>query len=88
MVLDLDQSGDVIGVEILNLIFHAGKNSLKAINRCVPTEGDGLRYAYDEDSDSFYLRLRPGKSADQKAIQGLLSLDNDGQISSLSIESR
>jgi uncharacterized protein YuzE len=86
MVLDFGQFGEVVGIEVLNLIFEAGKNSLGIIGQSVRTDGDGMRYSYDEDSDSFYLRLKAGKSVDQKALQGSMFLDDAGQILGFSAE--
>jgi uncharacterized protein YuzE len=84
MVLDFGQSGEVMGIEIINLVFEAGKDCLRTINGSVPTKSEGLRYAYDEDSDSFYLRLRPGRSFNQKSVKGSMFLDTDGRITGLS----
>lgn len=86
IILDFCQYGRVLGVEILNLNFKAGKNSLGMISHSVQTEGDGLRYAYDDDSDSFYLQLEKGRSIDQKALHGNLFLDDLGQIICLKAE--
>jgi uncharacterized protein YuzE len=83
MVLDFDQFGEVIGIEILDLMFNAGKGCLLGIAQCVPTEGDGVRYSYDEDSDSFYLRVTAGNSLDQKTVDGQLSLDAEGRITAM-----
>jgi uncharacterized protein YuzE len=84
MVLDFGQWGEIIGVEILNLVFQAGKGCLGIISRSVPTKSEGLRYAYDEASDSFYLRFRTGSSFKQKSVQGSVFLDPDGTITGLS----
>lgn len=83
MVLDFDRHNALVGIEILNLTFEAGGKSLDIISRSVRTDGDGLRYSYDADSDSFYLRFKTERSADQKAVQGLMLCDGDGQIVAL-----
>jgi uncharacterized protein YuzE len=86
MVLDYSESGEVIGVEIINLAFETGKNCLGLINGTVPTQGDELKFSYDEDCDAFYLRLRSGRSLHQKVVRGKACLDSDSRIVSLSAE--
>jgi uncharacterized protein YuzE len=88
MVLDFNQFGEVIGIEILDLAFNAGKGCMLRIAQCVPTEGDGVRYSYDEDSDSFYLRVTAGNSLDQKTVDGQLSFDAEGRITAMSAKWR
>lgn len=78
--------GDVLGVEIMNLTFEAGEQALGLISQVVPTGGDGTRYGYDDESDSFYLRLQSGDSLDQKSVDGLAICDKEGRITSLSAE--
>ncbi|HEY2785955.1 MAG TPA: DUF2283 domain-containing protein [Fimbriiglobus sp.] len=86
MVLDYGESGEVIGVEILNLAFEAGNNCLGIIQSAVPIQGDDLKFSYDEECDAFYLRLRSGRSLQQKVVQGNACLDNDSRIVSLNAE--
>jgi hypothetical protein len=88
MVLDFGQWGDVTGIEVINLLFQMGKNCLGIVAERVPTEGEPLRYAYDEACDCFYLHLRTGRSFDQKTVQGLALLDEDGRITELGVEWR
>ncbi len=83
MVLDFGQWGEVVGIEIISLIFAAGKDCLQIIDRSLPTQGEGLRYAYDEESDCFYLRLKTGRSCGQRSVTGSMLLDADGRITSL-----
>jgi len=84
MVLDFNSTGEVIGIEIINLVFKAGKKSLDIINQFVPIKGELPRYSYDQDSDSFYLRLKADRSLDQKALDGSMFLDREGRINALS----
>jgi uncharacterized protein YuzE len=85
MVLDFGQWGEVMGIEILNLAFELGKNCLRAISDSVPTDGESTRYAYDDESDSFSLTLRVGRSSDQKAVDGCVFLDKTGAIIAMSM---
>jgi uncharacterized protein YuzE len=80
MVLDFGAFGEILGIEIISLVFKAGKNALEAIIKSVPTAGEGVRYKYDEESDSFYLHLDVGNSRDQKAVEGQICLDDEGRI--------
>lgn len=84
MVLDFGAFGDVLGIEILNLLLETGKQALEIIGQVVPTEGEGLKYGYDDESDSFYLRLQQGNSLNQKSVDGLATSDEGGRITSLS----
>lgn len=79
-ILDLNQFGDVTGIEIIDLKSEAGKFCLNSIKKTISTTGDNIKYSYDEDCDSFYLQLSNELSADQKAVEGLLVLNDDGEI--------
>ncbi len=82
-VLDYDQFKNVIGVEILNLELHAGKNCLKKVDRCIQSTGAPYKYSHDKDTDSFYLNLSKEPSFDQKAVDGKIVVDKKGQIIAL-----
>lgn len=73
-VLDIDRFGEVIGIEILDLMADAGEGCLQFIQE------SGASYSYDEEADAFYLRLNEGVSLDQKVVQGKLLVDKEGQI--------
>lgn len=86
MVIDFDQQDEILGIEILNLFFQAGEKSLDVIKMSTSNQGDGLRYAYDEKSDAFWLQLKKGKSLHQIPVMGTVFLDNKGQIISLNAD--
>jgi uncharacterized protein YuzE len=86
MELDFDDSGAVVGIEIINLLFTAREKSLELIKTLVPIQGNEFRYSYDSESDSFYLHLKPGRSCNQKSVGGSLFLDGDNRIICLSAE--
>jgi uncharacterized protein YuzE len=86
MVLDFGQQGEVLGIEIINLAYVAGQNCLQAISKSIGTDGQGLRFSYDDESDCFYLRLREGQSLTQKAVDGFVLLDQGGAITNLSVD--
>jgi uncharacterized protein YuzE len=73
-VLDIDRFGEVIGIEIMDLVAHAGEHCLQVI------QNSNTSYSYNEDADAFYLRLNEGASLDQKVVDGKLLVDKGGQI--------
>ena len=85
MVLDFDQFGEIIGVEIINLLLHVGENGLGIISNVIPNDGTGIRYSYDRECDSFYLKIKSDRSVDQIEVEGLALLDKDGQIFCLNV---
>ena len=86
MVLDFGSSGEILGVEIISLLFNAGKSALEVISQVVPTTGDGLRYGYDEECDCFSLSLKAGYSPNQESVDGSATCDAEGRIIGLSAE--
>jgi len=73
-VLDIDKFGEVIGIEIMDLMADAGNGCLQFMKKT------GTKFSYDEDTDAFYLRLNVGASLDQKVVQGNLLKNNEGQV--------
>ena len=86
IVLDFSEYGDVLGIEIINLVFEVGENALGIIKGSFPVDDKGMRYSYDEHSDAFYLRLQPGRSSRQRSVNGSIILDPVGQIKELRAE--
>ena len=82
-VLDYDQFQNVIGIEILNLELHAGKECLEIVERCIRSTGEPYRYSYDRETDSFYLKLSRERSFDQKAMDGIIAVDRKEQVVAL-----
>ena len=82
-VLDFDQFGQLIGIEIINLKFYCGEVRLKLIEQSIEKNAGKLRYTYDVECDAFYLRLNEGTSTNQKAVEGTVNL-NGNEIVSLS----
>lgn len=80
IIVDLDLSGKIIGIEIINLFLQIGHSCLDEIARVLPTAVGAVRYGYDEDTDCFYLHLDVGPSRDQKSIAASACLDANGQI--------
>ena len=83
MILDLGIEGDILSIEILDFLFNTSKNGLEIIDQVVLPEGGEMRFAYDDESDSFFLRLHPGNSLNQKSVHGVAACDEQGRILSL-----
>ena len=79
-ILDFNQFKELIGIEILSFKAMAGKHVLNKIKSIISSTGDGLRYAYDEESDSFYLQLSRDRSVDQLAVDGTLILNEREEV--------
>ena len=85
MVVDFDNLGNAMGIEVINICLVLGKHCLKAIREHCAIQGGGIRYAYDAESDCFYLRLRQGNSVDQRAVDGSALLNQQGEIVGLEV---
>lgn len=78
-VLDRDDFGDFIGVEILSFFMQ-----LHARMPLSPESGL-QRWSYDGEMDAFYLHLREGRAAKQENAAGLASIDRGGVVASLRV---
>ena len=79
-VLDYDAAGNVIGIEIINLKLQVGLNALGAVERRLQLSSSGMKYNYDDESDCFYLEVARERSVDQKAVEGIVALNQEGEI--------
>jgi uncharacterized protein YuzE len=79
MVLDFDELGEVSGIEIINLAVQTSLGSHRLAKKAAGSNTI-LKCSYDDESDSLYLRLKTTRSIDQKALQGSIIVDRDGQI--------
>ena len=80
VVIDYDFSGDVTGIEILDLKHQAGESSIDIIQELVPAGGAVLRCGFDEENDAFYLKVSGSRSAEQRELLGTLTLDEKSRI--------
>jgi uncharacterized protein YuzE len=80
LVLDFNMLQKIIGIEIINLKLEAGKNCLAIIEKCIDCNDNEIKYSYDEECDSFYLKLANDKSMDQEVVNGSLILNDKGEI--------
>lgn len=86
MVLDFGPTGEVNGIEIINLALHTGPNAIRLIEQVVRTDGEPPRYGYDDDADAFYLRLGNNPSVEQRSIEGYALMNGGKQIMGLGAE--
>ena len=78
-VVDLNNDGVIIGVEILDLL--ATIPALRARLRPLPiADTSGVKVSIDERSDGIYLRLREERSCDQRVVEGTLTIDSDSCV--------
>jgi len=87
-VLDFDRFDEVVGIEILNLKDQAGNRCLSKVEKILMTPVQGLRYSYYDDTDSFYLYLSEKDCPFQKAVDGVLVLNDEGQIVSFRVDAQ
>jgi uncharacterized protein YuzE len=78
LVLDLDQFGEVIGIEILSLKSLGGRKALPA--KRPPAGSAQVEFSYDGEADAAYLRFKDDRSLDQRAVDGWLELGKDGSL--------
>ncbi|MBL6955033.1 MAG: hypothetical protein ISR50_20560 [Alphaproteobacteria bacterium] len=78
--MDFDLFHEIIGIEILNLKHIAGEHCLDQIEQVIDSSGQNLSSTYDPDSDSFYLQISDELSTEQQAVDGLLIINNIGNI--------
>ena len=80
LVLDFDQNGEVIGIEIINLKWFGGQNSLPVEERLsLPVETQ-INFSYDDEADAAYIRILEASSKKQRAVEGWLEINSNGQL--------
>ena len=78
LVTDFDQNGEAIGVEIINLTHVGGPNALPVEK--ASCEGISVKFSYDADVDTAYLRFKKGRSIEQRAVDGWLEINTSGRL--------
>jgi len=78
-VLDLDESGRLLGVELLTLVLPLGLpgTEFQLLSSSIDPR---LDVSYDEDSDALYLKLADGRSREQRAVLATLRTDAEGTV--------
>lgn len=82
MVVDLDEAKEPIAIEVVDLALQAGI-AVHQIRQSGGDKGNFPSWSYDAQSDSFYLRLRKGRSLTQRELSGSILVTKDGQIAGL-----
>jgi len=78
-ILDLDEFGALLGVELLTLVLPLGLPGTGF--QLLPSSIDPrLDVSYDADSDALYLKLADGRSREQRVVPGRLHADADGTV--------
>ena len=77
-VVDLDDAGKPLALEILFLQHHAGPRVLDGLSEVI--QGSGLEYSFDPENDAFYLVMEKGLSANQRAVEGRIVLNAAGEV--------
>jgi uncharacterized protein YuzE len=85
-VLDIDRFSNIIGIEIINLKYHLGKDSLELLGKNGDTVGTRMRCSYDTEADVFYLQLSNEYSSDQLVVDGKLYLDDNGHVIGVEVD--
>ena len=85
-VLDFNEYGEVIGIEIIDLKYYAGDKVLDGRKWASINKKEGVRISYDEESDAFYLSISDEKSVEQRSVNGKLILDKKGYMVKLEVD--
>jgi hypothetical protein len=64
VIVDFDQFGEIIGVEIISLLVKVGKRDVGNVPSSFQAISVAPTYSYDRDVDCFYLRMKSAKSYD------------------------
>jgi hypothetical protein len=79
IVVDFDRFGNPIGIEILSLAYHCGKNSLKSQDWEAHNVNPQIQFIYRESDDVLYVRLENDRSLDQRSVEGSMLCDSKGE---------
>ena len=80
VVVDLARTGEVVGIEVLNLFSYVESGALDRLSESSSGNWTPISYSYDAACDGFYLRLRKADAPAQKSVRGVLGLDKKGRI--------
>lgn len=84
-VVDFDGLSRPIGVEIIGLQCKLGSNCIDLIVRVIAIAKTDFNCSYDDNCDSFYVRIAEGRSLDQKVVEIDCRLDGQGRITSFHV---
>jgi uncharacterized protein YuzE len=85
VVLDLDEAGEALAIEVIDLAQQSGA-ATEAIAGNGGDPNSFPRWSYDAGSDSLYVRLRKGRSRTQRERDAKVLVTQDGRIVGLRVE--
>lgn len=80
VTLDFDASGELIAIELLDLLVRVGEDAGKFIEQKCSAVRETPYCAYDKAADALSIRIKEGASSSQSSVDGRLLLDTDGRI--------
>lgn len=82
VVCDIDSENDLIGIEILDLLFKCREQQVS-----IDTEGisTSAMLSYDSEVDALYIRIKPGDSVTQKSTDSSIQFSKDGRPLSITL---
>jgi hypothetical protein len=86
VITDYDDSGRIIGIEILSPGFHAKDNIFDNFNWEHLNNATAMHFSFDKANDAFYLSIVPGlHSSDQRVNPGRLILNSRKELVSIEV---
>lgn len=79
-VLDLNDFGDVIGVEVLDLARQLDGGAMDPLRR-----KGAISWSYDDEIDALYIHVAEGRGQVQRSAVGSAHLDSSGRVVALAI---
>jgi uncharacterized protein YuzE len=84
VVTDYDYRGQIVGVEVLNLEFHAKADLFANVDWNVVNKLTGMRFSFDKKNDAFYVAISPDeRSINQRVHSGRLVLNGRNELVSI-----
>ncbi len=83
MILDFDEFGKILGLEIISLKAVLGDVDLQSVINKKKIDSPDFHCSYDEECDCFSLQLSKGRSINQKEVDGTVSLDSHNRVVAL-----
>ncbi|MFN2543982.1 MAG: hypothetical protein ABR600_05345 [Actinomycetota bacterium] len=79
VVVDVDETGDVLGLEVLGLLFRHPRLTIPGGEAGQPS------VSVDTDADAIYVRFAHGRSVNQFVRQAVIALDRHGRLQSIRV---
>jgi hypothetical protein len=79
-MVDLNDFGDMIGVEVLDWRRQLSGGRLDA-----PSAFGQVRWSYDDEIDAFYVQIMDGRGQVQRRAKGVAGIDGDQRVVRLDV---